>query len=121
MSDLSITVNGRSYVIACEDGQEEHLAQLADYMDKRVKEVVESVGQIGEARLMLMTSLLIADELGDAYSALAAEKDEADPGLVGRIAEADNASPQDPSMAEVFERLAERLETLAGKLERPDV
>jgi cell division protein ZapA len=121
MSDLSITVNGRRYVIACEDGQEDHLARLADYIDKRIKEVVESVGQIGETRLMLMAGLLIADELGDAYAALAAEKGEADPGLVARLAEEDTASPQDPSMAEVLERLAVRLETLAGKLEQTDV
>ncbi|HAA93694.1 MAG TPA: cell division protein ZapA, partial [Rhodospirillaceae bacterium] len=54
MSDLSITVNGRSYVIACEDGQEEHLARLANYIDKRVNEIAESVGQVGESRLILM-------------------------------------------------------------------
>jgi len=121
MSDLSITVNGRSYVIACEDGQEDHLARLADYIDKRVMEIAESVGQVGETRLMLMASLLVADELGDAYAALSAERGETDVGLLERLEGEQVQASDDPTTPDLLERLAERVEALAGKLEEGGV
>jgi cell division protein ZapA len=121
MSDCSITVNGRSYVIACEDGQEAHLARLADYIDKRVTELAESVGQVGENRLILMASLLVADELGDAYAALAAERGEADISLVKRLAGDQAPAADDPTTAQLLELLAERVEALASKLEGAEV
>ena len=121
MSDLSITVNGRSYVIACEDGQEDHLARLADYIDKRVNEIAESVGQVGETRLLLMASLLVADELGDAYAALSAERGETDIGLLERLEGEQAPAAEDPTTAELLERLAKRIEALAGKLEEAEV
>ena len=46
MSQISIAVNGRDYSIVCEDGQERHLTRLAEYIDRRIEELVESVGQI---------------------------------------------------------------------------
>ena len=61
--------------IACDDGQEAHLKRLGNYIDKRIAELVASVGQIGDARLLVMASLLIADEMSDAYSRLEAAED----------------------------------------------
>lgn len=68
MAQVSVTINGRKYQIACEDGQEAHLARLAAYVDRRINELVASVGQIGDSQLLVMASLLIADELSDAYA-----------------------------------------------------
>ncbi len=56
-------MNGRSYQLACDDGEEGHLLNLAAYFDGRVSELAGSVGQVGEARLMLMAGLMIADDL----------------------------------------------------------
>ena len=70
MPQVDIHINGRRYQIACDEGQEEHLSQLAEYVDKRVQELVGAVGQVGDARLLGMTSLLVADELSEAYSTL---------------------------------------------------
>ena len=63
MAQVDVAINGRSYQIACDDGQEAHLSQLGQYVDKRVRELVSAVGQIGDSRLLVMASLLIADEL----------------------------------------------------------
>lgn len=68
MAQVSVTINGRKYQIACEDGQEAHLARLAAYVDRRISELVASVGQVGDTQLLVMASLLIADELSDAYA-----------------------------------------------------
>jgi cell division protein ZapA len=63
MPELTVEINGREYQVACDDGQEEHLTKLARYVDTKMGELVGAVGQIGDARLLVMTGLLIADEL----------------------------------------------------------
>lgn len=68
MGQVAITVNGRSYEVACDDGQEDHLLGLGKDYDRRVRALVANIGQVGEARLLLMAGLLIADELADARS-----------------------------------------------------
>ena len=68
MAQVEVTINGRNYQIACDDGQEAHLAQLGEYIDKRVQELVSAVGQVGDSRLLVMTSLLLADELSETYA-----------------------------------------------------
>ena len=70
MAHVAVRINGRAYQVACEDGQEEHLEKLAAYIDQRVGELVREVGQVGDARLLVMASLIIADELADAYDEL---------------------------------------------------
>jgi cell division protein ZapA len=59
---VNVMVNGRAYTIACDEGEEEHLRQLADRVDAKAREVLSSVGQVGDARLLLMAAILIADE-----------------------------------------------------------
>ena len=58
---VNVTVNDRTYTIACDEGEEEHLRELAAHVDSKVKELIESVGQAGEQRLLLMAALVIAD------------------------------------------------------------
>jgi len=110
MAQIDVTINGRNYRIACDDGQEEHIVQLADYVDKRVAELVSAVGQAGEARLLVMASLLIADELSEAFAELQ-ERGEAksEPGETVARAEA--------SLAAATEALAARIEAIAARLE----
>ena len=74
MGQVSVPVNGRSYAITCDDGQETRIRRLAQYVDAKVAEFVRSVGQVGEARLLLLAALVIADELSDANDALERER-----------------------------------------------
>ena len=67
MALITLNVNGRGYEMACDDGQEEHLRKLGEYVDEKVQGLVESAGQAGEKRVLVMASLLIADELFEAY------------------------------------------------------
>jgi cell division protein ZapA len=62
MAQVDINVNGRSYRLTCEAGQEEHLRELAAHVDRKVSSLSESVGQIGDARLLLMAALLTTEE-----------------------------------------------------------
>jgi cell division protein ZapA len=72
MAQISIEVNGRPYAVGCEDGQEAHLIELAKMFDHQVRQVSQDMGQLGDNRLFLMGALLLADELADARSRLAA-------------------------------------------------
>ena len=65
MAQVNVTVNQQSFRIACEDGQEERLLDLAKIVDDKVSELVGQVGQVGQNRLLVMAALVIADELVD--------------------------------------------------------
>lgn len=114
MGQVAITINGRSYDIACDDGQEEHLSRLGLYLDQKVAELVTNVGQVGDARLMVMAGLLIADELADAYDELAEAKEAHQDVTVGN-------GEDDPERAgavqQSLERLTRRIEDVAARLE----
>jgi cell division protein ZapA len=63
MAHVTVTVNNLSYTLACDDGEEAHLTALAKQFDKRVTEVKKEARNASEAQLLLMTGLLLEDEL----------------------------------------------------------
>ena len=67
---VNVMVNGRAYTIACDDGEEEHLKELSAHVDRKVRELLESVGQVGDSRLLLMAALLVTDDYFDALQRL---------------------------------------------------
>ena len=71
MASVTVEINGRAYVVGCEDGQEGHVAQLARQYDAQVREVGGQVGQVGDLRLFLMAALVTGDDLHDARQRLA--------------------------------------------------
>ncbi len=105
MAQVSVTINGRIYQIACDDGQEANLTRLADYVDKRVGELVAAVGQVGDDRLLVMASLLVADELSDAATRL------------DGLDESDRLRDEEALVSNI-DTLAERIENIAQRLEQ---
>ena len=65
MAQVTIEVNGRPYVVGCEDGQERRLTELAASVDAQVRQVARDVGPLGETRLILMGALVMADEIAE--------------------------------------------------------
>jgi cell division protein ZapA len=104
MANVTVTLNGRNYELTCNDGQEAHLKELAGDLDRRVQELVKTVGQAGESRLLLMVSLLIADELADAGAE------------IDRLQEQGGAVDESTLTASI-ERLARRIQDIAARLE----
>ena len=98
MAQVEVQVNGQPYLVACEDGQEARLAELAQVIDAEVRDLVRQVGQVGQARLLLMTCLQAMDEL-------IRLRDELDARRTGSTEEA---------MADQIEQMAQRLEAIAG-------
>jgi cell division protein ZapA len=108
MPEVDVAINGRNYRIACGDGEEAHLAQLGEYVDRRVKELVAAVGQVGDSRLLVMVSLMIADELAETYADLKNASSEAE----GAV------SPQqlEDRVAEIVDAAATRIEAATAGL-----
>jgi cell division protein ZapA len=107
MGQVQISVNGRSYEVGCDDGDEEKVRELSRQLDERVRSIAQAVGQVGEARLLLLASLTMADDLAEAQQEaeqLRAALKNAKDGPVG------------DAKAEL-EALARRLETVAERLE----
>mgnify|MGYP003620484034 CR=1 FL=1 len=74
MAQVSIRINGRSYDVNCENGQEQHVQRLANALANTVQDLVKQVGQVGDARLLVMAGLVLADEMAEQKSELAAAK-----------------------------------------------
>jgi len=110
MAQVTVTINDRRYNVACDDGQEAHLSRLGGYIDRRVGELVAAVGQIGDAKLLVMVSLLVADELSDAY----AEMETLKSGGKGAAA----AAEAEGRLGESLEKLSSRIESIAESLEQ---
>ena len=110
MGQVNVMVNGRAYSVGCDDGEEAHVAELAEYVDMRVREMVGSGPQMGgEGRLLLMAALMIADDLSAAADQVEGLRNE-----VRSLREAlGSAADESGSIA----RLAGRLEDIAARLE----
>ena len=65
MSQVSVTINGRQFRMACEDGQEGHLMNLARDLDSRIEGLRTKFGEIGDTRLTVMAALTLADSLAE--------------------------------------------------------
>jgi len=116
MGQVSITIRGRQYQIACDDGQEAHLARLGRYLDQRAEQLQAAAGSVSDALLLVMVGLLVADELTDTVTELDSLKKSGN-----QAAQAERAALQsaaDVRAAAAINRLAERIEHIAASLER---
>ena len=66
MSHITVTINGRSYRMACDDGEEERLAALAERFDGAIEELRGAFGEIGDQRLTVMAGIRVTDSLMEA-------------------------------------------------------
>ncbi|HVV65878.1 MAG TPA: cell division protein ZapA [Rhizomicrobium sp.] len=114
---VNVMVNSRAYTIACDEGEQDRLKELAGHVDEKVRELVGTVGQVGDQKLLLMASVLITDEFFDARARLdgharkVGELSSAQAELHGR------ASKSQESAARTLEDAATRLEGLLARLE----
>jgi len=109
---VNVMVNGRAYTIACDDGEEVHLKELAAHVDAKAREVLASVGQVGEVRMLLMAALLISDERHELSSKPEPQTagDGEKHGLHLRVEQAEGAA------ADALESAAKKLEDIAVRL-----
>jgi len=113
---VNIMVNNRAYTIACDEGEEDHLRELAGHLDSKVRELLEQVGQVGDLRLVLMAALLVTDDYFDAVARLDARAKElgdlagAHSEIAGQLGRAEEIA------CETLEAAARRIEDIAARL-----
>lgn len=114
MGKVQISINGRRYAIACDDGQEAQLEKLSRSFDEHVKRLGDSVGQIGDQRLFLMAGLMIADEVNELRGRLDRTEAEA-----ARARDSKQVAPNPDAAkasAVALNAAAARIEAMAEKL-----
>jgi cell division protein ZapA len=107
---VNVMVNNRAYTIACDEGEEAHLKELAAHVDEKAREVLSSVGQVGDARMLLMAALLIADERNELQTKAA---EAGSPDTQKLHLKAEEAESQ---AADMLESAAKTLEDIAARL-----
>jgi cell division protein ZapA len=106
MAQVTLRINGYAYTIGCRDGEEEHLVAMGHEVDHRIESVKSSAGQSGEARMLVMAGLLMADELHE---------------LRQKLQAAQSGAPAngDARLSRRLARMAKRAEDIAAGLEAP--
>lgn len=103
MAQLNVEIAGRTYPLACRDGGEPHLAALAADLGRKADSLTASLGPMSEARLLLMTALMVADELHDVRAGKAP---------------VEQAAGNDPALEAQLKALTTRIQTLTARLEK---
>ena len=116
MSQVSVTINGRQFRMACEDGQEGHLMNLARDLDSRIDGLRAKFGEIGDTRLTVMAALTIADSLAETALRIKRLEDEL-AALKDARTEASNLDKAaHTAIATALNAAAERIESIVKKL-----
>ncbi len=111
MPEVAVTINGRDYQVSCAPGEEERLTRLAAFVDEQFAALVDSVGDVGDMRLMVMTSLVMADKVFDA--SIEIDRLRAKIVQVQKISSTD----ADAALGPLVDEIAQRIEDIAARLE----
>ncbi len=116
MTQVSVTINGRQFRMACEDGQEPHLVDLARHLDARIADLRSKFGEIGDTRLTVMAALTLADELGELDARVKRLEEELAAAQDALIATTDRNKAIQTAIAAAMNAAAERIENVTKRL-----
>jgi cell division protein ZapA len=107
MAQVTLRINGFAYTLGCKDGEEQHLEAMGAEVNSRIDGIRTAAGPSGEARMLVMAALLMADDIFDLRAQLEA-------------AEVSSGGPKsDPKLGRRLARMAQRAEEIARDLEEP--
>jgi cell division protein ZapA len=118
MSHINVTINGRQYRMACEEGQEVRLLKLAENLETRIQSLRGKFGEIGDARLTVMAALMACDELVDAGNRVRTLEQEVTELRDFRNAAAERARLTQTAVVNALNAAAERIEKSTQVLNR---
>jgi len=110
MAQVTLRINGYAYTIGCKDGEEQHLLAMSGEVERRIDTIKAAAGQSGEARMLVMAALLMADDLFETRRRVA--------DLEATLAQGGTGKP-DPKLGRKLNRMAKRAEEIAEGLEHP--
>jgi cell division protein ZapA len=116
MAQVSVSINGRQFRMACEDGQEGHLLNLARELDARIGTLRSKFGEIGDTRLTVMAAITVADELAEAAARIKRLEEEIAALQSAQVATSDRNKAAQAAIASALGAAAERVESITKRL-----
>lgn len=116
MAHVSVTINGRQFRMACDDGQEDHLLRLAAEVNGKVDQLKGAFGEIGDTRLTVMAAIMVADELADTRRRLKAAETELVTLRETRTLMVERSDEREARLAHTLDDAAASIERLAAQL-----
>jgi cell division protein ZapA len=116
MNHIDVTINGRKYRMACEDGQEVRLLKLAESFESRIQNLRGKFGEIGDARLVVMAAITVADDLAEMGKRVRQLEDELAALQDARVVSADRSQAMNAAIVAAFNSASERIESISRRL-----
>jgi len=116
MSQVNVTINGRQFRMACEDGEEARLSRLAEELDASIATLRTRFGEIGDTRLTVMAALTLADQLSETKEKLQRLEPELATLRNASVASADHGQATQTAVVAALNAAAERIENLTKRL-----
>ena len=116
MAQVNVTINGRQYRMGCEDGQEQHVAALAQQIDDRIEQLRGAHGEIGDQRLTVMAALTVADELAESAQRVRRLEEEIAGLQDSRTGSAERTQQTQAAIVAALNTAAERIEDLTRQV-----
>ncbi len=116
MAQVTVTIDGKAYRMACEEGQEDHLTDLAERFDRYVGHLKSQFGEIGDLRITVMAGIMIMDELSETSRRIAALEAEVASLKTNSDGVLESQRQNEQVVVSALGELAMRLESLTAKL-----
>ena len=116
MSQVNVTINGRQFRMACEDGEEARLSRLAEDLDASIATLRTRFGEIGDTRLTVMAALTLADQLAETKEKLQRLEPELATLRNASVASADHSQATQSAVVAALNAAAERIENITKRL-----
>lgn len=116
MATVTVTIDGKAYRMACDEGQEEHLSGLADRFDQYVTHLKSSFGEIGDLRLTVMSGIMVMDELAETQKRVKALEKEVENLRHSHDEALTSADKNDAAVTGMLTDVATRLEQVAARI-----
>lgn len=116
MAQVTVSIDGKAYRMACEEGQEDHLIELATNFDQYVGHLKTQFGEIGDLRLTVMAGIMVMDELSEVNRRLKALEAEVDTLKRGRDSALTDQARSEEILASALSEVTSQIHTIAAKL-----
>jgi len=108
MAEVNLNINGKNYSMECDDGQEQRVIDLGDYVDAKMKQISDAGAASSDSHLFVLSNLMLADEIFELKSHLSA--------LGGPSPDSEEAQKEDLVISEAIDRMAERIDSIATRI-----
>ncbi|EJF91769.1 hypothetical protein MEG_01733 [Bartonella tamiae Th307] len=116
MATISVTIDGKTYRMACDEGQEDHLTGLANQLDQYILHLKSSFGEIGDHRLSVMAGIMVMDELAETQRQLEQLKKDNEDLRQNTLQLSQASKHYETNVAKTLDKAAAHIETLVNQL-----